>query len=90
MLCFLGFSVREKKFDNIDTCGLYYKHIMIVNEDFRVVRMMLQVVVSPTIVILTTLEVSSMFQENIHSQASPTIVTYSSKYFIVQATGVKF
>jgi hypothetical protein len=64
--------------------------MMIVNDDFRVVRMRLQVVVSPTIVILTTLEVSFLLLENIHSQASPMIVTYSSKYFIVQATGVKF
>jgi len=36
--------------------GLYYKHITIVNDDSRVVRMTLQVVATPRIVILTTLE----------------------------------
>jgi len=44
--------------------GLYYKHIMIVNDDSI---MTLQVVVSPTIVILTTLEVSFMLLANIYS-----------------------
>jgi hypothetical protein len=44
--------------------GLYYKHITIVNDD---TIMMLQVVASPTIVILTTLEVSFMLLANIYS-----------------------
>jgi hypothetical protein len=62
--------------------GLYYKHITIVNDDSRVIWMMLQVVATTTIVILTTLEVSFMLLENIYS----TSVTYdcnlwSSKYF---------
>ncbi len=39
------------------TCGLYHKHVMLVNDDSRVVRMMLQVVLTPTIIILMTLEV---------------------------------
>jgi hypothetical protein len=39
--------------------GLYYKH-MIVNDDSRVVRMTLQVVASPTIVILATLKATSI------------------------------
>ncbi len=46
-------------------CGLYYEHITIVNDNFIVVRMLLQVVASPTIVILMTLEVSFMLLENI-------------------------
>ncbi len=40
-----------------DTCGLYHKHVMLVNDDSTVVRMMLQVVLSPTFIILMTLEV---------------------------------
>ncbi len=39
------------------SCGLYYKYITIVNDDSVLT---LQVVVSPTIIILTTLEVSFM------------------------------
>ncbi len=46
-------------------CGLYYKHITIINDDSI---MMLQVVASPTIVILTTLEVSFMLLANIYSR----------------------
>jgi hypothetical protein len=46
-------------------CGLYYKHITIVNDDSI---MMLQVVASPTIVILTTLEVSFMLLANIYGR----------------------
>ncbi len=53
-----------KKLYIIDTCGLYYKH-MIVNDDSI---MTLQVVASPTIVILTTLEVSFMLLANIYSR----------------------
>ncbi len=48
-----------------DFTSLYYKHITIVN-DSRVVKMTLQIVVSPTIVILMTLEVSFMLLENKH------------------------
>jgi hypothetical protein len=63
---------------------------------------MIQVVVSPTIVILMTLEalaivilitleVSFMLPENIYSTASLTIVTYDHQnIFIVQATGQMF
>ncbi len=40
--------------------GLYNKHITIAYDNFRVIRMMLQVVASPTIVILMTLKVSFM------------------------------
>ncbi len=42
-------------------------HITIVNDDSIVIRMMLQVVVSPTIGILMTLEVSFMLLDNIYS-----------------------
>jgi hypothetical protein len=47
--------------------GLYYKHFTIVNDDSRVVTMMLQVVASPTIVILMTPELSLVLLENIYS-----------------------
>ncbi len=67
--------------------GLYYKHIMIINDDSRVVRITILVVTSPTIVILRTLGVSFMLLENIYS----TGITYdhhlrSPNFFIVQAT----
>ncbi len=45
----------------------YYKHITIVNDDSRVVRMTLQIVALPIIIILTALEVSFMLLENIDS-----------------------
>ncbi len=57
---------------------------MIVNDESRFVRMMLQAVALPMIVILTTLEVSFMLLEHIYS----TGLTYDSQnIFIVQATG---
>jgi len=68
------------------TSGLCHKHITIVNDDSRVIRMMLQAVASPTIGILTTLEASVivilMTLESIYNAG----VTYdrhlrSSKYF---------
>jgi len=40
---------------------------MTTDDDSGVVRMMLQVVASPMVIILTTLEVSFMLLENIHS-----------------------
>jgi hypothetical protein len=46
-----------------EASGLCYKHIRIVNDDYK---MMLQVVAPPTIVILTTLEVSFMLLPNIY------------------------
>jgi hypothetical protein len=45
-------------------CGLYRKNITIVNDTSRVSRMTLQVVASPTIIILKTLEVSLTLLEN--------------------------
>ncbi len=63
--------------------GLHYKNITIVNDDSTVVRMTVQVVASPTIVILMTLEVSFMLLENIyitgitHDDRHMTIVIYS-------------
>jgi len=57
--------------NSIDTSALYYKHIRIVNDNSRVVRMMLQVVASPTIVVLSTLEVSFTILENIYSTGMP-------------------
>ncbi len=44
------------------------KHITIVNEDSRNNRMLLQVVASPTIIILATLELSLMLLENCHGE----------------------
>ena len=52
---------------NVKKSGVYYKHITIVNDDSRVIILTLQVVASPTIVILKTLEVSFMLLENIYS-----------------------
>jgi hypothetical protein len=54
----------------IKASGLFYTHITIVNDDFRVIRMMFQVVASPMVTILTTLpplEVSYMLLENIYN-----------------------
>ncbi len=50
---------------SITISGLYYKHITIVNDDSM---MTLQVVASPTIIILTTLEVSFMLLANIYGR----------------------
>ena len=47
--------------------GLHYKHITIVNDDSRAVRMTLQTLAQPTIISLTTLELSFMLLENIDS-----------------------
>ncbi len=56
---------------------------MIVNDEYRFERMMLQAVASPVIVILATLEVSFMLLEYIYS----TGVTYDHQnVFIVHAT----
>jgi hypothetical protein len=68
--------------------GLYYKHKMIVNDDSVVIRMTLQVVASPTIIILTVLEVSVTLLQNIYS----TVVTHDNcregcNIFIVEAPG---
>jgi hypothetical protein len=54
--------------------GLYYKHITTVNDDSI---MMLQVVASPIIVFLTTLEVSFMLLANFYSRG----VTHDVIYF---------
>jgi hypothetical protein len=48
-----------------NTSGLYYKHITILNDESI---MTLQVVASPMIVILTTLEMSFMLLANIYSR----------------------
>jgi hypothetical protein len=63
----------------IKATGLYYKHITIINDDSI---MMLQVVASPTIVILMTLEVLFMLLVKIynggvtHNDHHVTIVIY--------------
>jgi hypothetical protein len=62
------------------------KHIKIVNDDTRVVKMMLQVVAS-LIVILTTLQVSSMLLETIYSTGNTHDNHHDdSNIFVVQAT----
>jgi hypothetical protein len=48
--------------------GLYYKNIKIANDNSRVVRMILQIVASPRIVIWATLEVSFTILENIYNR----------------------
>ncbi len=60
-------KMREYQFFILlrDICGLYYKHITIVNDNSI---MMLQVVASPTIIVLMTLEVSFMLLANIYSR----------------------
>jgi hypothetical protein len=50
---------------NFAFCGLYYKHITIVNDNSI---MALQVIASPMIIILMTLEVSFMLLANIYSR----------------------
>ncbi len=70
---------QSYKISLIVNCGLYYKHIRIVNDDFL---MMLKVVASPTIVILMNLEVSFILLANIYSRGvthddrHETIITY--------------
>jgi hypothetical protein len=75
------------------TCGLYYKHITIINDDSRVVIIIPQLGASVTIVILMTpkvsfmlLESSIMLLENIYSTG---ITNDDCHIFIVQATGWK-
>ncbi len=54
----------------------------------RVVRMMLQVVASPMIIRMTTVEVSFMLLENIYSTGITNDEHHDNHYlFIVQATG---
>jgi hypothetical protein len=60
----------------MDTSGLYCKH----NDDSRIIRMAFQVVASPTIIELTTLEVSLMLLENIYS----TSITHHDGNIFVQ------
>jgi len=45
---------NQRNFEG-SNCGLYCKHITIINDDSRVVRIMLQFVASATNVMLTTL-----------------------------------
>jgi len=56
--------------------GLCYKHITIINDDSI---MTLQVVASPTIVILMTLEVSLMLLANIYSKS----VTHDDRHVTI-------
>jgi hypothetical protein len=59
-----------------ETCDLYYKHITIVNDNSI---MTLQVVASPMIVILTTLEVSFMLLANIYSRG----ITHDNRHVTI-------
>ncbi len=56
--------------------GLYYKHITIINDESI---MMLQVVASPMIAILMTLEVSSMLLANIYRRG----VTHGDRHVMI-------
>ncbi len=61
-------SILDRYGNNNNTySGRYYKNIGIMNDTSRVVRMMIQVGVSPTIVILKTLDVSFKLLEKIYS-----------------------
>ncbi len=64
-------------------CGLYYKYVTIMNADSRVVRMTFQVVASPTIIIVMTIEVSYVLLENINSTG---VTPDNRKIFIAPAT----
>ncbi len=68
-----------KRFYSTDPCDLNYKHITIVNDNSRVIRIELQVLASTTIVILTTLEVSFTLLENIYS----TDITHDDSYMMI-------
>ncbi len=57
-------------------CGLYYKHITIVNDNSI---MALQVVASHIIIILMTLEVSFMLLANIYSRG----VTHDNRHVTI-------
>jgi hypothetical protein len=57
----------KMKFCECGSSGFYHKNIMVVNDTSRVIKMIHQVVASPMIVILTTLEVLFMLLENIYS-----------------------
>jgi len=70
----------------ITSCGLYCKHIIIINDSSRVIRIMLQILALPIIVILTNLEapmiIIMMIIENFYSAGI--ILDHhlrSSKYF---------
>ena len=67
---------QSYKISLIVYCGLYYKHITIVNDNSI---MMLQVVASPMIIILTTLEVSFMLLANIYSRC----VTHDDRHVMI-------
>ncbi len=64
-LSFLGGEGRAIRTTESQSSGPYYKHITIVHDDSI---MTLQVVASPMIVILITLEVSFMLLANIYSR----------------------
>ncbi len=73
---FLGGGGRAIRTKESQSSGLYYKHITIVHDDSI---MMLQVVASPTIVNLTTLEVSFMLLANIYSRG----VTHDDRHVTI-------
>ncbi len=75
----LTFFVKSgdiKDFKLKKSCGMYYKHITIVNDDSI---MMLQVVASPTINILTNLDGSFMLLANIYSRG----VTHDDRHVTI-------
>ncbi len=66
----------EKTWSEKQTCGLYYKHITVVNDSSI---MMLQAVASPTTIILTTLEVSFMLLANIYRKG----ITHDDRHVMI-------
>jgi hypothetical protein len=75
-------EVKKKKFYDIESSGLYYKHITFINDDSRVVRMTLLVVASPIIIILTTVDMSFMQLENIYYSTGITHDDYNMMIMI--------
>ncbi len=67
---------HELQFVNNPTCGLYYIHLTIINDDSL---MTLQVVASPMSAILTTLEMSFMLLANIYSRC----VTHEDRHVMI-------
>ncbi len=59
------FVLRIMIMKNFAFCGLYYRHITIINDNSI---MALQVVASPMIIILMTLDMSFMLPANIYSR----------------------
>jgi hypothetical protein len=72
-------GIQKISYENSNTRKYYYKHFTIVNDNSRVVKMMLQIVASPMIIILMTLQVSFMLLVNIYS----TGITHDNRHITI-------